>query len=272
MTSLWSCKKQENKVTYEGGTAPVLAASSTAPLVLSPTNASQQAISFTWTNPNYRFNTGVSSQDVTYTLQVDTVGDNFKNAQSVSLTNDMTTSLTVKDLNALLTKLNIAEDMQHNIEFRLVSSLNNSNASISGVPLYSNSIQVKVTPYFDSAVPLSPTDMLYITGSAVASGWTNTPPPPQKMTPVTGATTSTGRPYAYTITINLSAGNQYKFLSTQNQWQPQYGATGTYDQNSGGNIGYNMGTGSDPDAINAPTAGGMHTVTVNLKTGKFTVN
>ena len=76
---LAACKKDENKVYFEGGTPPVLTASSTADLVLLRANADKSAVIFYWTNPDYKFNTGVSSQDVTYTLQIDTMGSNFGN-------------------------------------------------------------------------------------------------------------------------------------------------------------------------------------------------
>ena len=72
--------KEENKIFFEGGTAPVLTASTAGPLVLLSGNASQQALRFSWTNPDYSFNTGVSSHDVNYILQVDKAGSNFSSA------------------------------------------------------------------------------------------------------------------------------------------------------------------------------------------------
>ena len=59
-----SCEKDENKIYYEGGTAPVLSASSTAAQVLLIANKNNTALTLNWTNPNYMFTTGVSSQDV----------------------------------------------------------------------------------------------------------------------------------------------------------------------------------------------------------------
>ena len=76
---LWSCEKEENKIYYQGGTAPTLSASSTGPLVLTDANKNNTAVKFSWTNPDYKFTTGLSSQNVTYTLQVDTAGANFTN-------------------------------------------------------------------------------------------------------------------------------------------------------------------------------------------------
>src|SRR5215213_900591 len=101
--SILSCKKEENKIYLESGTPPVLTASVTGPLVLLPANAANSAIRFSWTNPNYRLTTGVSSHDVTYTLQVDTTGAGFKNPriQEVSIAKDLSKDFTVKELNAL---------------------------------------------------------------------------------------------------------------------------------------------------------------------------
>ena len=71
-----SCDKEENQIMYMGGTNPVLSTTATAPIVLRKENRDQVGLVLNWTNPNYRFTTGVSSQDVTYLLQVDTVGGN----------------------------------------------------------------------------------------------------------------------------------------------------------------------------------------------------
>lgn len=254
---LLSCKKDENKVYYEGGTNPVLSVSSSNALVLLPANATQTALTFSWSNPNYHFNTGVSSQNVTYILQIDTTGSNFTNPsiQEASIANNLSTSMTVKELNTYLTKLNLNENVPHNVEFRVKSVLVNNS-----VPLYSNVIKIVITPYLDVAVPIPPTGQLYITGDATASGWTNAPPLAQKCNKVSNT--------EYNITIAFSGGGKYyKFLSTQNQWQPQYGGNNA----AGGDIGYNMGGGTDPDAIPTPSVAGNYKITLNFKTGKYTV-
>ena len=119
-----------------------------------------------------------------------------------------------------------------------------------------------ITPYLDVAVPIPPTGELYITGSAMPSDWTNAPPASQKFTKL-GNT-------EYTITVPLVAGKQYKFLSTLTQWQPQYGAVNATGNELGGDIGYNLGSGSDPNSINTPAASGNYKITVNFKTGKYT--
>jgi starch-binding outer membrane protein SusE/F len=255
---LSSCEKNENKVYYEGGTPPVLTASSTGTIVLLPANAANPGMKFTWTNPNYRFTTGISSQDISYSLQADTTGSNFSKPVETSISKDLSISMTVKEFNAIFSRMNILENIPHNIEFRIKSSLTNNSAV-----LYSNVIKMVITPYLDVAVPIPPTGELYITGSATASDWTNSPPATQKFTKVSNT--------EYNITVPFVPGKEYKFLSTLSNWQPQYGTTNATGTELGGEMGYNMGGGSDPASIKTPTAAGMYKITVNFKSGQYTV-
>jgi hypothetical protein len=258
-----SCEKDENQISYEGGTAPVLTASTTAALVLLPANQSNQVIKFNWTNPDYRFTTGISSQDVTYLLQVDTTGANFTNPakQEISISKELDITFTVKELNAILTKLNLQEDIVHNVEFRIKSTLGNGS-----VPLYSNVLKIVITPYLDVAIPISTTGELYITGDATPSSWTNSPPVAQKCTKISNT--------EYTITMNFVSGKFYKFLTTLGAWQPQYGLkAGSGGNAASGDLGLNNQTPqypSDPDAIPTAALDGTYKVTINFKTGKYT--
>lgn len=252
------CTKEENKVFFKDGTPPVLTSDNTAPLMLVRDNADDHAVTFYWTNPEYQFNTGVSSQDVTYTLQVDVVGANFSSPtmQELSVSRDLSVTYNVQQLNTILTKLNVAEDVPHDIEFRLISSLSNNSAELT-----SNTTSVTITPYLDVAVPVPPTGELYITGDGTPEGWTNAPSAAQKCEKISNT--------EYSITMNFAPGLYYKFLSTLNNWQPQYGGSGA----SGGELGFNMGLSgqSDPPAIPTPSEAGMYKVTLNFKTGQYTV-
>lgn len=224
-----SCKKDENKVIFEGGTNPVLSASSTASLVLLQANSSNPAVTFNWTNPEYKFNTGISSQNVTYILQVDVSGANFTGAkkQERSISNDLSVSLTVKELNTFLTKMELVSGISHDMEFRIKSSLSNG-----AVPLYSNVIKISVNNYLDFVVepPGTPTatpqysdGKLWIVGDAVASGWSNPLPSPYDVTQQLMRVTPTDvLHYEGTITFNATGG--YKLIQTQGVWSTQYHA------------------------------------------------
>lgn len=223
-----ACKKDENQVIFTGGTPPVLTASSTTPMVLLLVNKDNPAITFNWTNPNYQFNTGNSSQNVNYVLQIDTAGANFTNPkkQERSISIDLGVTLTVKELNAFLTKMELAWGQPHNMEFRVKSTLGNGS-----VPLYSNVLKIAVTPYLDFVVEPPGTAAagyldgnLWMVGDAVASGWSNPLPSPYD---VTQKFTRAGGPtdilhYEATITFNATGG--YKLIQAQGVWSTQYHA------------------------------------------------
>ncbi len=253
---LFSCEKDENKIYFQGGTDPVLSVSDSSALVLTHDNAEQTAVTFSWTNPDYLFTTGVSSMNVSYLLQVDTTGSNFSSPQEISISSDLSITFNDSVLNAVLTKLNLQENIQHDVEFRLKSSLANNSA-----PLYSNVVKMVITPYLDVAVPIPPTGILYITGDGTTSGWTNTPPETQVCTKISNT--------EYSIVAHFKPGFYYKFLSTQGFWQPQYGGSSA----TGGDIGYNFGLPGQSDPASIPTPGeeANYKVDLNFKTGKYTV-
>ena len=262
-----SCKKEENKVVYEGGTPPVLNAASTAPVVLLKVNENNVVNTFSWTNPNYKFNTGVSSQDVTYTLQIDTTGSNFTNPHlgEKVISKSLSTTLTVKELNSLLLgPMLLQEDMPHNLEFRLKATLTGST-----VPLYSNVIKIIATPYLDVVVTL-PKDLptpnandgsLFLVGDATAGGWNNPVPVPSQKFTQTSSTT-------YQITTNLIGGKQYLLLPKNGDWSNKYAVASNSvpGLSSGGAFGANLS-----DNFPGPATSGLYKIVVNFKTGQFTV-
>ena len=77
LCAIGSCKKDENKIFYEEGTAPALTASKTGSIPLSFATKDEEAVKLAWTNPDYKFTTGLSSQDVNYLIEIDTTGARF---------------------------------------------------------------------------------------------------------------------------------------------------------------------------------------------------
>lgn len=262
---LTACEKDENKVFYEGGTSPVIKSSIAGPLVLTDANKSNVAVKFDWTNPNYNFTTGGSSQDVTYILQIDTTGSNFTNPkkQEASISKELAISYTVKEFNTFFNKMELQYGMPHNIEFRIKATLANGTAAV----LYSNVIKMVVTPYLDVAIPVPVPAELYITGNGVASDWTNSPPANQKFTKVSET--------EYTITVALIPGKEIKFLSKSGSWQPQYGKKkGSGGDSSGGELGLNNTVApydSDPDSVPTPSVAGTYKITLKFITGTYKI-
>jgi starch-binding outer membrane protein SusE/F len=107
----------------------------------------------------------------------------------------------------------------------------------------------------DNPVPTE----LYITGDAVPSNWTPTPPLAQKFTAISNG--------VFELTTAFTPGKNYKFLSSNGNWQPQFGGSSA----TGGNFAANYGSGTDPDGIPTPAAAGNYKITVNFITGTYTV-
>lgn len=252
-----SCKKDEIKSYYEGGTPPVLTASSTAPMVLVIANAANTALKFNWTNPNYQFASGPSSQDVTYTLQFDTTGANFTNPKigELSIPKELDKTITVKELNTLLLGMGLVENVPHNMEIRIKSNITNSN-----VPLYSNVIKIVITPYLDVVYPVPA--KLYITGSATPASWMGGGDPENVSQRFTKVNSS-----KFELTITLSANNSFLFVPVYGDWSNKYGFTGS---NNANNV---TGDNFKPDGgdMKAPGVTKSYKVTVDFKTGKYTV-
>ena len=256
---LISCNKDENQSIYLGGNNPVLTAASTSPQVLSLPNKDNPSISLSWTNPNYQFNTGISSQDVTYTIQFDTTGSNFTNPKigQKSISKDLSYTFTVKELNTILLGMNLVENMAHNMEIRVKSTLANGNSA-----LYSNIIKIVITPYLDVVYPV-PTD-LFITGSATPANWQcGCGEPPllsQKFNKVSSS--------QFQLTITLSGNNSYLLIPVYGSWNAKYGGT-RVNNNSNNPLGDAFKpNGSD---LKAPPSTGSYKITVDFKTGTFTV-
>jgi hypothetical protein len=119
------CKKDDKQIYFEGGNPPVLKAS-TANVVLAPEIADNEAILFDWTNPAYSFTTGISSHDVTYTLEIDKQGQNFASPgkKQVEIKKELKRSFTVNEINnILLIDLEQPVGVEQSLEARLVASI-----------------------------------------------------------------------------------------------------------------------------------------------------
>ncbi len=256
-----SCNSDEAKVTYLGATAPgvVLTASTTSNIILKKANAVSIVIQFNWTNPNYQFSNGPSTQDVSYALQIDTTGSNFTNPNMgiVTFTNTITDAFTVKQLNTALNGLQLKFAVFHPFEFRVKATLANNNE-----PVYSNVVKIKIATYLDVVYPVPAN--LYITGSASPNGWMSggdpvpTSPSP-KFTLV--------NPYTFVLSnFPLIGGQQFLLVPVYGDWTHKYASTIT-NSNPAGDFFV-------PDASNnfiGPAASGNYTITVNFATGKFTI-
>lgn len=254
-----SCKKEENKIFFEGGTNPVLSASQTGTIPLSFANKDLEAVKLKWTNPEYQFTTGISSQNVAYQLEIDTTGANFTNPSRkiISISQDLSFSFTQNTLNDyLLNQLQLTVSVPHNIEMRVRSSIGTA------VPLYSNVLKFTVTPYaIPPKVPPPASGKLYLVGSATPGGWNNpVPVPSQEFTKVS--------PTLFRInSIALTGGGSYLFLPVNGDWSAKYGALGANNTNNVNGDDFKPGGGD----MLAPAASGNYKIEVDFQRGKFTL-
>lgn len=258
-----SCDKKEHKIYYEGGKPPVFTATSTGPFVLDKNHANEFAIRFNWTNPDYMFTTGVSSQNVTYTLQVDLAGANFSGPKLVESTiaNDLSVTYTVKEFNSFFSRMELPFGVVHNVQFRIKSTLAGGS-----VPLYSNILDMTVTPYLDFVVEPPGTEAagyldgeLWSTGDAFASGWSNPLPSPydasQKFTRIDIL--------HYEAYLTFNPGGGYKLIQQQGNWSTQYHALAPAQALSGD---FEK---RDADPQFPSPGAGVYKVEINFQTGKY---
>lgn len=254
------CKKDEKKVFYEGGTSPVLTPSVTTPgLPLSFANKDNDALKLSWTNPDYKFNTGVSSQDVSYQIEIDTTGANFTSSkkQTIAVSKELTHTFTVSDFNGyLLNQLQLDTSVTHNIEIRVKSFLTNQSAIY-----YSNVVKYAVVPYPIPPVVAAPTTgKLFLVGDATPGDWNNPVPiPSQQFTEIDAL--------HFELTVTLNGGKEYLFLPLNGDWGHKFACKKKADQSpTGGDFGYDYG-----DNFPGPTAGGTYKISVDFQRGKYTV-
>lgn len=263
---LTSCKKDQSIDYFEGGTAPVLKATAADSIHLDYATASQNAVTFTWTNPNYTFASGISSQDVSYLLEIDTLGANFTNPnrQQVAISKDLSLTLTQNTLNSyLLNQLLLTSGVTHTIQIRITASI----GGVSATKISSNVMQFKVTPYAIPPVVAPPASgtLFIVGGDPLLGGWTNpVPTPQQQFTQMS--------PTDYQITINLSGGDptqgsdQFLILPVNGSWSHKYACVAANNTSAGGTFGYDWN-----DNFPGPTASGTYLIDVNFQTGKYSV-
>lgn len=260
--TIWSCKKDENKIYFDGGTAPTLSASKAGTIPLSFANKDLEAIKLSWTNPDYQFTTGVSSQDVNYLIEIDTAGANFTNPkrQTIAISSDLSKSFTQGEFNDfLLNQLQLDTVNLHNLEIRVKSYLRTG-----AVPLYSNVLKLTARPF---AIPpkVAPpaSGKLFITGSATPGSWMVAGDPElgsQRFTKMSNT--------LYVLpSIALSGGNSYLLVPLYGDWGSKYGGVGANNTNNVDGDDFRV-NGND---LKAPLVSGNYKIEVDFQRGKFTV-
>lgn len=232
--SLWSCKKDEDRIISDATPAGTLSASATN-VNLNIAGAANTAVTFTFpaaTVTGYQI-------PVTSTLQFALKGANFVNAKE-TVVSTTTYSATVAELNKMMLSLGATIGVPAEMEVRLKS------APAPNVPTYSNVITVSGTPYLASAWVYAPgayhgwgfdtvDSLVSLTGNGVYEGLINMPAEKLtfKITPkkawdlaygdgggdalsTTGGDLTAGTPGLKKITVDLN-NNTYK-IAAADSW------------------------------------------------------
>jgi len=258
-----SCKKDQSMEYFEGGSAPVISSSVTGTIPLSYANSSLNAVTFNWTNPNYQFASGISSQDVSYLLEIDTLGANFTNPNRLTQTisKDLGVTFTQSAFNSiLLNQLYLVPGIKHTIQVRITSSI----ASVTATNSVSNVLQFSVTPFQIPPVITPPASgkLFLVGGDSKLGAWANpVPVPAQQFTQVSST--------MYTITIALAGDGNYDFIPVNGSWNEKYCVTDATiaGLSAGGSFVDLFSGGSD---IPGPGVAGTYKIVVDFQHGKFT--
>ena len=254
-----SCEKDEAKDTFVSGTTPVFAASVKDSIGLNFNTENDKAVTFSWSNPNYQFASGVSSHNVSYSLEMDTAGANFngKNKITVSISQDLTVNYTQKAFNILISDLKVKTGKVAQLEMRVLASIGSKATSIA-----SNKLVFKVLPYAPPPkVPVPTAGTLWVVGNAFASGWSNPLPAPfdmsQKFTKVSDT--------QYELVVDMLSTGNYKLIQEQGVWGTQYrplagdANSGTFERRD-----------ADPGFV-APAVAGKYKLVFDFQAGTYTV-
>lgn len=208
---LASCKKDETKAYSSLGTAGTLTASTTSPALSKP-NGENVALTFNWGATPVTGSAGT----VTYTIQVDKKGNNFKLPREIAAAGT-TTAVKVIDLNKALLNLSLAENVSTQVEVRLKSTI---AANVDAV--YSNVVTLTVTPY-------SLISYVYVPGGY--QGWN------PATAPTLASATSNGI-YDGAVTVATTVTDFGFKIAPEPNWNVSYGGAAGVLSTSGANLAF----------------------------------
>ncbi len=156
LTLLWGCKKDEILTTLNPN-AVLTASLSTATSVLIKDNAAQDALTVSWTKPDFGFAAAPN-----YTVIVDKKGNNFAKPVNISVGSALKKTFKVAELNTLLIGLGLTPATVADLDIKVQSLIGTATV------LNSTILNLKATPYLDKLDLSSPWGVV---GSATPGGW-----------------------------------------------------------------------------------------------------
>ncbi|MBS1622145.1 MAG: SusE domain-containing protein [Bacteroidetes bacterium] len=152
-----ACDKIEDLSYYKKGYAVTLTPSKTA-LTPQLSDSNKTVLTLSWTFPDY----ATDSANMKYIVEIDSTGKNFANGVSKTITKNLSTTFTGRDLNTILLNYGYSIGVPVKLDMRVTSSYANNNDRY-----LSNIVQVSITPFNDPAKLT--TEKTSVTGSASTS-------------------------------------------------------------------------------------------------------
>ncbi|WP_232730375.1 SusE domain-containing protein [Lacinutrix sp. Bg11-31] len=188
-------------------------------VVLTEANSGLDALTVTWTDPDYGFN----AAPISYKVLIDTIDGDFSSPQSATANIPFQKVFTAQQLNALLITLELAPNEEAQVKLKIEVVLSSVNS------IYSEAVDLTVTPY----PALSDISTTWgIVGDATPNGWGGLDVPFYK----------TDIDNVFAAYVHLIDG-EIKFREN-NDWTVNYGDTGVDGTLEGGgdNIVVTAGT------------------------------
>lgn len=250
----WACEDENTNPVLDTTkiVAPTLSeGNNTTDIVLLEENVANPALTFTWDSTVYPLSNIGSA---IYSLQMDSVGNNFNDPIELANGDVFDFSFTVGALNDFLIGKKYATNTVLPFEFRVYSYIVESKQDM----VYSNVLQINITA-FEKVVIEDTVAPIYILGSATLAGWTNT-----AALAMDFRKDMTDSTFNIVTTLTGGSGTMIKFIRYLGAWAPQWGTDANGDSISGNLVYRPTEAVPDPTAIPAPTKAGDYLITVNI--------
>ena len=208
---------------------------STNSVILLEDNSTENAVTVSWTLPDFNFDAAPS-----YTIMIDISGGDFTAAQLISVGSDYSYDFTVAELNNKLLSLGLTPNEEAIVDFKIKTTLSSYQEMLS------ESVSLTVTPY-SSILDLSTN--IGVVGSATPGGWGNPDIPDLPF-----YTTATADVYVAYVTLG---DGEIKFRK-DNLWTENYGDTG-----ADGTL--------EANGDNIPVSAGSYMITLNMSNLTYTI-
>ncbi len=160
---LIACDKPTD-LTYNKLGNPVTLTASATSLTPAPADSTKTILTLNWTFPNYATDSG----NMKYIIEIDSTGRNFAREVTKTVTKNLTTTFTGRELNTILLNYGYSLGTPVKLDVRVTSSYANNNERY-----VSNVTQLTITPYSDPSKLV--TENTSVTGTlATATQHSNT--------------------------------------------------------------------------------------------------